>query len=54
MSTRLPRNDGEPFLAKLEQVIEEGDADLFLGKPGLPPCAGRANYRRSRRDPSGR
>lgn len=30
MTTRLPPHDGEPFIAKLEQAIEDGNA-RFVG-----------------------
>jgi len=29
MPTRLPIQDAEPFIAKLEQAVQEGDADFI-------------------------
>jgi hypothetical protein len=28
MAITLPMNDGEPFIAKLEEAVESGDADF--------------------------
>ena len=29
MATKLPMHDGEPFIARLEQAVEEGDAEFI-------------------------